>query len=175
MLPSLHCGRITLRPQRDGEIDELMRILHRQGVREWWGSLEDTAYVREGLDNEGAAFSIEVDRVLAGWLGYNEETDPEHRYASLDIFLAPEYQDRGIGPGALRLAAKWLFEQRGHHRLTIDPACENTRAIRAYERVGFRPVGTMRRYERDADGQWHDNLLMDMLREELRSEDRPID
>jgi aminoglycoside 6'-N-acetyltransferase len=68
---------------------------------------------------------------------------------------------------SLRLAAKWLFEQRGHHRLTIDPACENTRAIRAYEAVGFRPVGTMRCYERGTDGRWRDNLLMDMLREEL--------
>jgi aminoglycoside 6'-N-acetyltransferase len=33
----------------------------------------------------------------------------------------------------------------------------------------------MRRYERGADGRWHDNLLMDLLREELRGEDPPID
>jgi aminoglycoside 6'-N-acetyltransferase len=29
----------------------------------------------------------------------------------------------------------------------------------------------MRRYERGADGRWHDNLLMDLLREELQAED----
>lgn len=34
--------------------------------------------------------------------------------------------------------------------------------------VGFRPVGVMRRNERDADGSgWHDGLLMDLLAEEL--------
>ena len=36
-------------------------------------------------------------------------------------------------------------------------------------RATFRPVGVMRRYERDADGSgWHDGLLMDLLAEELR-------
>jgi aminoglycoside 6'-N-acetyltransferase len=34
--------------------------------------------------------------------------------------------------------------------------------------VGFRRVGIMRKYERGPDGVWHDGLLMDMLREELR-------
>lgn len=41
-------------------------------------------------------------------------------------------------------------------------------AIRAYEKAGFRPVGTMRKYERGSDGAWHDGLLMDMLQEEFR-------
>jgi aminoglycoside 6'-N-acetyltransferase len=34
--------------------------------------------------------------------------------------------------------------------------------------VGYRPVGVLRRYERDVDGTgWHDGLLMDLLAEEL--------
>jgi aminoglycoside 6'-N-acetyltransferase len=133
--PILRAGHVTLRPLGEGEVDELAAMLTRPGVREWWGPLDDAEHTREGLLNDGAAFAIEVDGTLAGWLGYNEETDPDHRYASLDIFLAPEYQDQGLGPAALRLAAEWLFEQRGHHRLTIDPACENVRAIRAYAAV----------------------------------------
>jgi RimJ/RimL family protein N-acetyltransferase len=52
-------------------------------------------------------------------------------------------------------------------RLTIDPAADNQRAIRAYRRVGFRPVGVLRRYERGPDGGWHDGLLMDLLPEDL--------
>lgn len=175
VLGTLRAGRVTLRPLGEGEVDELVVILTRPGVGEWWGSLEDAEYTREGLLNDGAAFSIEVDGVLAGWLGYNEETDRDHRSAGLDIFLAPEYQGQRLGPAALRLAAEWLFGQRGHHRLTIDPACENVRAIRAYAAVGFRPVGAMRCYERGADGRWHHNLLMDLLREELRVGDPPVD
>ena len=72
-----------------------------------------------------------------------------------------------MGPAALGLAIAWLVGDRGHHRLTIDPACDNARAIAAYNAVGFRPVGVMRRYERGADGSFHDNLLMDLLAEDL--------
>jgi aminoglycoside 6'-N-acetyltransferase len=57
-----------------------------------------------------------------------------------------------------------LIDERGHHRITIDPAAANTAAIRAYEKVGFRRVGVMRSYERDAGGDgWHDGLLMELL------------
>ena len=143
-------------------------MLARPGVAEWWGPREDGEHTRAGLRNDGRAFAIVVGEEIAGWLGFDEEPDPDCRYASLDIFLAPEYQGRGIGPLALRLAAQWLFEQRSHHRLTIDPACDNARAIKAYEAVGFQAVGVMRHYERGPDGSWHDNLLMDMLRGELR-------
>jgi aminoglycoside 6'-N-acetyltransferase len=51
--------------------------------------------------------------------------------------------------------------------LTIDPAAANTYAIKAYERVGFKPVGIMRQYERGPDGTWHDGLLMELLAEDL--------
>jgi aminoglycoside 6'-N-acetyltransferase len=52
--------------------------------------------------------------------------------------------------------------------LTIDPAAANETAIRVYTKVGFRPVGVLRNYERAADGTWHDGLLMDLLEGELK-------
>jgi len=61
----------------------------------------------------------------------------------------------------------FLTDERGHHRVIIDPAVENERAIHVYEKVGFRRVGVMRRYERHSDGEWHDGLLMELLAEEL--------
>ncbi len=41
------------------------------------------------------------------------------------------------------------------------------RAIAAYAKLGFRPVGIMRRYQRMTDGRWVDALLMDLLADEL--------
>ncbi len=107
---------------------------------------------------------------MIGCLQWYEETDPEYLHAGLDIFLITDRQGRGLGPEALRLAGRYLFTVRGHHRLVIDPRADNHRAIRAYERVGFRRVGVMRRYERGPDGAWHDGLLMDMLSDELIDE-----
>jgi aminoglycoside 6'-N-acetyltransferase len=66
-----------------------------------------------------------------------------------------------------------LIFERGHHRLTIDPAADNLAAIRAYERVGFRRVGIMRKYELGPDGSWHDGLLMDMLAEDFQDHGLP--
>ena len=48
-----------------------------------------------------------------------------------------------------------------------NSTADNAAAIRIYEKVGFRRVGVMRSYERDADGQgWHDGLLMELLADE---------
>jgi aminoglycoside 6'-N-acetyltransferase len=70
---------------------------------------------------------------------------------------------------AIGLLARFLFERRGHHRITIDPAAANQRATRCYQKVGFRPVGVMRQYERGGDGQFRDGLLMDLVHDDWPS------
>jgi aminoglycoside 6'-N-acetyltransferase len=121
--------------------------------------------LRTGGDADADALrTILEEPSVAAWWG---EPDPRYRHAAIDIFLGGRFQDHGLGTEALRLLAGHLFDERGHHRLTIDPAAANERAIRAYEKVGFRPVGVMRRYERGPDGRFHDGLLMDVLRDDL--------
>lgn len=157
---------MTLRPIADDDLEPLAEIIASPGVSEWWGPIESLEQLRSDLA-EHPAFAIEVEGELAGWLGYEEIDDPDYMQAALDIVLAPPFQGRGLGPEALRLAIRW-FAERGHHRFTIDPALANERAIAAYRAVGFRDVGVLRRYERGADGELHDNLLMELLAEELR-------
>lgn len=166
-VPVLHGERLTLRPLSDADVEELDGIVAAPGVREWWDANDDHERLRRELRNDGAAFAVEIEGTLAGWLAVSEETDPDYRQAGLDIILAPRYQGRGLGPEALRTAIQWLIAEHGHHRFTIDPALRNERAIRAYSAVGFRRVGVMRRYERGADGTWHDNLLMELMAEDL--------
>jgi aminoglycoside 6'-N-acetyltransferase len=90
-----------------------------------------------------------------------------YRRAGIDIFLTRERHGQGLATDAIRTLARYLFDERGHHRLTIDPAADNDRAIRAYEAVGFHRVGVMRAYERGVDGSWHDGVLMDLLVDDL--------
>ena len=47
------------------------------------------------------------------------------------------------------------------------PVTDHIAAIRAYKKVGFRPVGVMRRYDLGPDGTFHDDLLMDLLPEKF--------
>ena len=161
---------VVLRPITTDDVDALGAMFSEPAVTPWWPRYDGERIQREYLDDpdEGmSAYVIDVDGEVAGLIECFEETDPDYRAASIDIAVATQWHGKGVGLDALRTLAWDLFERRGHHHLTIDPAVENTRAIRAYEKVGFKPVGVLRKNERGADGTFHDALLMDMLAGEL--------
>ena len=172
--PLLRSARVTLRPLRDGDEPRLRDIRAEPAVARWWSlpGAEARGADADG-DDDAVVLAIEAHGELIGAIQYSEERDPDYRHASIDIYLATRAQGRGLGSDAIRLLAQYLFDERGHHRLTIDPAASNARAIAAYAKVGFRSVGVMRQYERGPDGTWHDGLLMDLLRDELRSPEAP--
>ena len=165
--PVVKGERVTLRPPREAELASLATAIARDSeAGPWWGT--DPARILGWLeDEEATVFVIEHEGEAAGIIMYEEETDPDYRFAGIDVTLFESFIGKGLGSDALRTLARYLYEERGHHRLHIDPAAANERAIRAYERVGFRPVGVLRKYERGPDGVWRDALLMDMLAEEL--------
>jgi len=166
-LPTLRGERVTLRPLEDSDLDLLAAIIGEPSVAQWWGEAEEPERLRDNLRMDGDAFVIEADGELAGWLGFVEETEPEYRSVGFDISLSERFQGQGLGPDALRTLIRWFATERGHHRFTIDPSVLNDRAIRAYEAVGFKPVGVMRKAEL-VEGEWTDGVLMDLLIEELR-------
>jgi aminoglycoside 6'-N-acetyltransferase len=157
---------VVLRPGEAGDVDRLVSILREPDVAHRWGHFDEST-VRDEFVGDDKVFVIEVDGDVVGAIQYAEETDPMYRHAGIDIFLSTSRHRRGFGSDAITTLARYLFDERSHHRLSIDPAADNEAAIRAYEKVGFRPVGVMRAYERGLDGTWHDGLLMDMLVGEL--------
>jgi aminoglycoside 6'-N-acetyltransferase len=163
----LRGDRVTLRDAAAGDVTSLLAVLADPEVARWWGASGRAELERDLADPSVTIMVIEVDGAVAGLIQFSEEEEPDYRHASIDIVLASPWQDRGLGPDAIRTLARHLFDVRDHHRLTIDPAASNARAIAAYTGVGFKPVGVMRRYERGPDGTWHDGLLMDLLREDF--------
>ena len=167
--PSLVGRKVTLRPGRPGDAPKLRAILAEPSVSRWWAEPDPVEVIEEELrgDDAGVLLVVEIDGQVAGGIQYHEENDPMYRHAGIDIYLGRRFQGQGAGTEAVGLLARFLFEQRGHHRITIDPAATNEPAIRCYVKVGFRPVGVLRKYERGGDGRFHDGLLMDLLRDEL--------
>ena len=153
---------MVLRPIAAADVSELRRIHATPEVARWWE--EPPEGFPFGDDPDSTRLTIEVDGAVAGMIQFSEEPEPKYRHAQIDLFLDPALHGRGLGTEAVRQVVRRLLDERGHHRITIDPAAENAAAIRAYEKVGFRRVGVMRRYERDVGGGgWHDGLLMELL------------
>lgn len=169
--PTLDGELVRLRPLVESDREALVDVLSDPSVAAVWDTRGPLVSADELIagDEDWTVWAIEVDGRFAGSVQASEEVeDADYRHAGIDIFLASGFQGRGIGTDAVRTVARYLIEFRGHHRLTIDPAADNARAIRTYENVGFKPVGVMRQYERGPDGTYHDGLLMDMLASELR-------
>ena len=170
VVPTLAGEQVVLRPLRREDRPAIVEVLNDPSVVAIWDTrgAEHSADELLAGDSHYFVWAIQVDGELAGTIQASEADDEDYRSAGIDIVMHSRFQDRGLGTDAVRTLARYLIEVRGHHRLTIDPAADNLRAIRTYEKVGFKPVGVMRRYERGVDGTYHDGLLMDMLAGELR-------
>jgi aminoglycoside 6'-N-acetyltransferase len=153
---------IELRPIEESDFAPLVAILQDDALAEWWGPNDDASLREEVGADDVTAFTVVEDGEPIGMVEISEEDEPAYRHAELDVFVAAPRHGRGIGAEALRLALRYVFEERGHHRAIIVPAAENAAAVRCYEKVGFRPVGIFRRADRGRDA-----LAMDILREEL--------
>jgi aminoglycoside 6'-N-acetyltransferase len=173
--PPLAGAGVRLRPVLPEDVPVLAAILAEPSVARWWPGYDAAQIERELLTTDPettvwviesrleAAAPPEVVGAIEAW----EEPNEEYRHAGIDLFLTTAAQGRRLGPSAVRTVAGWLIHERGHHRLTIDPAADNERAIRAYTALGFRPVGRLREYQRMPDGTWIDGLLMELLAAEL--------
>lgn len=163
-LPVLIGPRVVLRPIDRADAPGLLRMLAEPGVARWWQAYDEAKLERDFYDPAvGTTYVVTVAGALAGLVQFHEETDPDYESAGVDITLGDRYQDQGLGTETLRVLLAYLIDERDHHRITIDPAAANRRAIHVYAKVGFKPVGIMRQYERGPDGHWHDGLLMDLL------------
>ena len=166
---TLQGEEVRLRAVGKADVADLARIRRTPEVHRHWRGGDDLVAAVEGdlAEPDAVPYVIELDGRVVGWIQWQAEEEPDYRHASIDIYVDPAVHGHGVGTDAVRTLARHLIVDHGHHRLTIDPAADNPAAIRAYEKVGFRPVGVMRQHERGVDGTWHDSLLMDLLADEL--------
>jgi aminoglycoside 6'-N-acetyltransferase len=168
-LPRLQGERVVIRAPLSGELDTLAEAIASDPQASiWWST--SAATIKDDWFSEPDYYVLVVEQSAQpiGIVAFGEVTTPEYRSAGIDIALVSTSVGVGLGSETMRLLARWLFEERGHHRLTIDPALANERAVHVYEKIGFKPIGVAREYERGSDGRWHDNLLMDMLEADFR-------
>jgi RimJ/RimL family protein N-acetyltransferase len=154
---------------------------------EWFNDLEvtlplgDEAYTPSSIESEREAikqfhrdrahvFSIadtETDQLVGRCLLFN--VDPVNRSAMLRIVIGEKSRwDQGYGQEAVNLLLDYGFSLLNLNSVMLGTFSFNERALRCYEKVGFKRIGS-RREARIIAGEKYDIILMDMLAEEYES------
>jgi UDP-4-amino-4,6-dideoxy-N-acetyl-beta-L-altrosamine N-acetyltransferase len=123
-------------------------------------------------DDTSRIFGIETEEGrLIGNIGLHN-LDWKNRNAELGIVIAEkEYWGRGYGTDAVKTLLDFAFNEMNLHRVSLSVYEFNERAVRCYEKCGFRHEGRARE-ALFRDGSYHDHLLMAILRKEFISEDQ---
>ena len=167
-------ARLRLRPVEERDLPSILRWLVEPEVLHWWDdALPDLVAARhEYLDPDPHVplwrYIIEENGRGIGFAQwYHAYFGEEYeRSAGIDIFIGePDARDRGLGTEAVRMLLELLFEVRGVHRVTIDPETGNERAIRAYQKAGFRLDGVLRHND-FLRGEYVDTQMMSILEDE---------
>ncbi|MED1746967.1 GNAT family protein [Brevibacillus borstelensis] len=97
-----------------------------------------------------------------------QSIDPVNRNCNIRIAINElQHQSKGFGSEAMRLLLGYGFGILNLHRIELNVFSYNERAIRAYEKIGFKQEGVQREalyYHH----QYHDSVMMSMLAREYR-------
>ena len=93
---------------------------------------------------------------------YNYPDDGRVVFAMDQFIGEPDHWNRGIGPSFLKRIAAYLKEEKGAESILLDPHKNNKRAVRAYEKAGFRIVGSLPEHEL-FEGKKEDCWLMELV------------
>jgi len=99
--------------------------------------------------------------------------DLENGHAEFGISIGEKHAwNQGYGTDALNAICDFGFGSLRLERIDLHVYEDNARAIRSYEKAGFRHEGRLR-HARFAEGRHSDVLLMSLLRDEWQALDRP--
>ena len=148
---------ITLRPMTAHDLPMVAEWIARPHWQEWWGDpVTESNRVRDMLEGRDSTrpFIFQVNGQAAGYTQYwfvdDQKNGPGHLddypwlgllpagTVGVDISIAESSNlSRGLGSSVVRMMAEKLWSD-GHRHIIIDPDPANTRAVRAYEKAGFR-------------------------------------
>ncbi len=118
-------------------------------------------------DNYSFAIETLEESKYIGGCGVNK-IDWKNSVAMVGIFIGDKnYWGKGYGTDAMKVLVSFIFDQLNIHKVKLQVFSFNQRAIRSYEKCGFKTEGTLRK-EIFKDGKYHDEVIMGILREDMR-------
>ncbi len=169
---------VRLRPTEPG--DEPLVLEWQNDPQVFWlmdyerpFTLEDVHASEERARAEGHPFIVEVDGRPIGRIGLNGFR-PRDRICSLYVFIGDRScWDRGYGTDAILALLRFAFDAFDLHIVELWSLAENERAIRAYEKCGFRLDARLRQRSYK-EGTFHDRVVMSVTAEEFSDSPHPL-
>ena len=151
-MPTEPGPRYDFRAVTPDDLPMLAGWLKEPHVAEWWGDPDASlSEIEEAMDDIATEpLIVELDGEPIAYLqSYDPHLEDDHPYQDqptgtlgIDISIGrPDLVGKGHGSAIIRQFAEMLFEE-GAPRIVIDPDPANGRAIRAYEKAGFRAFDT---------------------------------
>lgn len=115
-------------------------------------------------------FAIETleEGKYIGGCGINS-VDWKNSNVVIGIFIGDkDYWSKGYGTDALQLLINFIFDEMNIHKIKLNVYSFNKRAIRCYEKCGFKQDGVLRE-EIFKNGQYYDQWAMSLLKSERKS------
>lgn len=186
MLAMVHGERVRLRRVERADLPRYVEWLNDPEVRDHLalvyplGLAGEEQWFEASLRTEPACqpFAVDVrgshlqpEAVSEPWVhigsaGFHE-VDWRNRSAELGLVIGrKDLWGRGFGTEAVQALARWGFLELNLHRVQLKVYEDNARAIRAYEKAGFKVEGRLRQ-SRFHHGRYCDTLVMGLLRDEL--------
>jgi RimJ/RimL family protein N-acetyltransferase len=178
--PPLTDGVVTLRPWgEDGDVEVITAACNDPAIATFLDQIPSPYTAddaREYIEltrvawDEGTMtnFAMTMDGRAVGSIGVRWY-EPEQGNAEVGYWVAPDARGLGVCTSALRLVARWVFEQPGMERLQLRADEANEPSNRVAQKAGFQREGVLRSSRYNARlGRRVDFVLYSLLRREIR-------
>ena len=98
---------------------------------------KEIRWVQKKLAEDAPLFSM-LEKDTGAFIGNIELMDIADGAGELGIAITAAMQDKGYGTEAVRAMVEYGMDQLGLHRVFLKVFPDNARAIRVYEKCGFR-------------------------------------
>lgn len=164
-------AKSLVRWNRDSEFVRFLnsgiaRVLSEKKEKEWIEKVMD----EQNVNSHFFAIRSLADDGLLGLIDLFVDSWPaRNTYVGIGIGER-EFWGKGYGTDAMNAILRYAFVELNMNRVTLIVFDYNPRAIRSYEKVGFRHEGRIRSYLNKEGKRW-DMLSMGVLREEWKGLD----
>jgi RimJ/RimL family protein N-acetyltransferase len=135
------------KPLTTDDFPLLLEWLSKEHVKKWWDDGDDTlekVAAHYGKNDDIERFVLcETNRAKEKPAGYFQYYFEEDGIIGIDQFIGEEdYLNRGVGEGVIKMFVEMIARRHRPAQIILDPSPENKRAVRCYEKVGFKHYRT---------------------------------